>query len=179
MGSRVHGHRPEPARGRCLGESDNTPDERRVELMVAELLLDPQPHEGRLRHAAQEVLTGLDFQESAVIDQQFEGELEAHMVGRRTAWGLWNTRPEVLWSFRRRLVVPAITKEVCPLQPKLVQNGAGIAPDIAVEQDAVEVIANRERGMAVVMGRAAHLPAPVEFPAAATALDHGLRTVTG
>src|SRR5262245_21449914 len=101
------------------------------------------------------------------------------MVGRRTAWGRWNTRPEVLWAFRRRLVVPAITKEVCPLQPMLVQNVAGIAPDIAVQQDAVEVIANRERGMAVVMCRAAHLPAPVEFPAAAAALDYGLRTVTG
>src|SRR5262245_16848944 len=118
----------EPARGGCLGESDDAPHERRIELMLAELLLDPQLQEGGLRQAAQQVLAALDFQEGAVINNQVKGELEAHMVLRRTAWGLWDTRPEALWSSRRRLVVPAVIKEVCPLEPKLVQNIDGLTP---------------------------------------------------
>jgi hypothetical protein len=145
--------------------------------MVTQLLFDPELHQRVLSQTAKELLTSLDFQKSAVVNDQFEGELEAHMVGRRLAWWLWDTRSEVLWSSRRGLVVAAIIKEVSPPQSKLVQNVAGLAPDIAAQQDAVEVVANRERGMAVIMRWATHFPLAVEFTATAAPLNNSQCTV--
>jgi hypothetical protein len=38
--------------------------------MPAELLLNPQFHQGRLRHAAKEVLTGPHLQQAAVLNNE-------------------------------------------------------------------------------------------------------------
>jgi len=133
--------------------------------VVLELLIDPELHQRALGHAAKEILAGLNFEQTTVLDNEFERDLQGDSVGGRATRRLRNPWPEVFGPFGRGWSIAAVIEEVRPHEPELVQYVLGLAARAAVQPYVRGMRDNPERRILIVMGWTADGPFPVLFPA--------------
>jgi len=155
---------------------DDAPHGVGSEVMPPQLLLDPEAREGVGCRLAEESLYVFDFEQLAIVDEQFKSDLQGNILLRWSPWRLWYPGAEVCGTFWPGHGRKIIRKQIAPSQTDGMEDGLRIAPSATVYKHIVAGGGNRQRRVVVVRGTA-YTPGAVAFAAATTSLGNRCGTL--
>jgi hypothetical protein len=147
--------------------------------MAPQLLLDPEAREGVSSCLAEERLTSLDFEESYVVNQQFERDLEAHVLFGGPSWWFGDAWAEMRGTFWWGRGAKIVREQVAHGEADSGENRLDITPRKTMEKHPIACGGDRQRGAGVVVEGTADLPALARLSSAPAALGDGFGALRG